>query len=73
MRSLKSNGGLTRGTGFKKTQRAISLLSMPISSTCNLKMHELTDVYFETSEQHQSATNARILWDKENIGKVLSY
>ena len=50
MRSLKSNGGLTRGTGFKKTQRAIWLLSMPISSTCNLKMHELTDVYFETSE-----------------------
>ena len=41
MRSLKSNGGLTRGTGFKKTQRAIWLLSMPISSTCNLKCTNL--------------------------------
>ena len=30
----------------------------------NLKTQELTDVYFETSKQHKSATNARILWDK---------
>ena len=33
-------------------------------------MQELTDVYFETSEQHESATNARILRDNEEIGKV---
>ena len=73
MRSLKSNGGSTRVTDFKETQRAILLLSMPISSTFNLKMQELTDVYFETSEQHKSASNARILRDNEDIGKVLSY
>ena len=73
MRSLKSNGGLTRGAGFKETQRAIWLLSMPISSTFNLKMQELTDFYSETSEQHKSATNARILQDNEDIGKLLSY
>ena len=33
MRSLKSNGGLTRGTGFKETKRATWILSMTISST----------------------------------------
>ena len=69
IRSLKSNDGLTRGTGFKDTQRAI----WPISSTFNSKRQELTNVYFETSEQHKSAANARILRDNEDIGKVLSY
>ena len=38
-----------------------NFLSIPISSSFNLKMQELTDVYFETSEQHKSATNAKIL------------
>ena len=33
MRSLKSNGGLTRGTDFKETKRATWILSMTISST----------------------------------------
>ena len=32
-----------------------------------------TDVYFETSEQHKSATNASILQDNEDIGKILLY
>ena len=35
MRSFKSNDGLTRGTGFKETQRPIWLLSMCISSIFN--------------------------------------
>ena len=46
---------------------------MPISSTFNLKMLELTEVYFKTSEQYKSAKNARISRDNEDIRKVLSY
>ena len=46
---------------------------MLISSTFNLKLQELIDVYFETTEQHQSATNARILYDNEDFRNVLSY
>ena len=36
-------------------------------------MQELTDVFFETNEQHKSARNARILRDNKSIRKVLSY
>ena len=73
IRSLKCNGGLLRGTSFEGTQREIWLLSMPISSTFNLKMLELTEVYFKTSEQYKSTKNARISRDNEDIRKVLSY
>ena len=50
IRSLKSNGGQKRGTGFKENQRGMLLFSLPISSTFNLKMPELTDVYLGISE-----------------------
>ena len=53
-------GGLTRRTGVKKTRRSIWFFSMPISSTFNLKMKELIEVYFEISGQHKSATNKRL-------------
>ena len=36
-------------------------------------MQELTEVYFETSEQHRSATNAIFVRDNEDITKVLSF
>ena len=46
IRHLKSNGVQQRDTGFKETQRGIwlKLLSMLISSTFSLKMHEFTGV-----------------------------
>ena len=31
MRSLKSNGGQKRGTGFKENQRGILLFSLPMA------------------------------------------
>ena len=36
MRSLKSTGGLTRGTGFNELQRALWVMSMPTCSSYNL-------------------------------------
>ena len=35
MRSIKTNGGLTRGTGFSEIQRATWLLSKPVVTTYN--------------------------------------
>ena len=60
MRSLKSTGGLTRGTGFSDLQRALWILSMPTCSSYNLAMQELTNVVYETSDQHKSLGKSRI-------------
>ena len=63
MRALKSTGGggLTRGTGFNETQRAIWLLSTPVTSAYNLKMQELTNTHFETSKQHKGLLVIKII------------
>lgn len=53
MRSLKSAGGLTRGSGFGETQRALWLKSMPNCAAINNAMQIFTDKAFETSEQHK--------------------
>ena len=52
MRTLKSTGGLTRGSNMSESQRSIWLLSMPVCSEYNMALQELTKVKFENSEQH---------------------
>lgn len=53
MRSLKSSGGLTRGTGFGEVQRTIWLKSMPTCAAMNDAMQHFTHKALETSEQHK--------------------
>ena len=53
MRSLKSVGGLTRGTGLKERERLEWLLSMPACAAMNATMQSLTGVAMSTREQHQ--------------------
>ena len=70
MRSLKSTGVLTRGSGISEITRAIWLLSNPICSKYSLVMEENIGVLFTTSEQHQTATKARISRDKQDTNKI---
>ena len=70
MRSLKSTGGLTRGSGISEITRAIWLLSNPSLSKYRLVMEENIGVLFTTSEQHQTATKARISRDKLDTNKI---
>lgn len=53
MRSLKSAGGLTRGTGFGEVQRTVWLHSMPSCAAINDAMQIFTHKTIETSEQHK--------------------
>ncbi|KAL8582347.1 hypothetical protein ACOMHN_037104 [Nucella lapillus] len=53
MRSLKTSGGLTRGTGFGERQRLVWLLSMPACAEINSAMQTLSGITFTTSEQHK--------------------
>ena len=64
MRSLKSTGSLTRGSGMTAVQRAIWILSQHICSKYGLVMEENTGVLYTNSEQHQSATKPRVTRDK---------
>ena len=52
MRSIKTNGGLTRGRGLTEIQRVIWLLSMPFCADVSQAMNEFTGVNCDISEQH---------------------
>ena len=70
MRSLKSTGGLTRGSGMTEHQRAVWTMSAPISSTYNLAMQDFNNTMYTTSEQHKETTDARIERDRTDLEKL---
>ena len=59
MRSLKTTGGLTRGRGMSEYQRALWLLSSPICAEVTQSLQILTEVNYNTSEQHKDASKSR--------------
>ena len=59
MRSLKTSGGLTQGSGVTEQERLIWLLSMPACAKTNAAMQELTGVKYNSSEQNKDITIAR--------------
>ena len=50
MRSLKSSGGLTHGSGMTEEMRALWTMSKPVTARFNNAMQEFTDLVFSTSE-----------------------
>ena len=67
MQSLKSTGGLTGGSGMTEHQRAILIMSAPISSSYNNVMQEFNNTVFATSEQHKEAFASRMNRDKADV------
>ena len=72
MRSIKTNGGLTRGRGLMEIQRVIWLLSMPFCADVSQAMNELTGVSCDISEQHKDTTPSRLKRDTKDTHKVLN-
>ena len=70
MRSLKSQGGLTRGSGMSEHQRTVWAMSSTVSSAYNLAMQELTASCYTTSEQHKELSASRVNRDEADMGKV---
>ena len=64
VRSLKSTGGLTRGSGFNEHQRTLWTMPRPVTSAYNHAMQEFIQVVYTTSEQHKESTYARVNRDK---------
>ena len=73
MRSLKTSGGLTRGRGMSERQRAIWLLSMPVTAEMNRAMQDFTGIKYQTSDQHKDTAHARIARDHSDGMKILHY
>ena len=73
MRSLKTTGGLTRGSGMTESQRLVWLLSTPACAQVNCAMQDLTTVTYTSSEQHKDVSNARLERDMSDTLKVLEY
>ena len=73
VRSIKSIGGLTRGRGLTVTQRAQWLLSMPHCAEMNQAMQKLTDVNYQTSEQHKEMGKARTEHDHKDTSTFLEF
>lgn len=73
MRSLKTNGGLTRGSGMSELQRLTWLLSAPTCSAINSSMQTFAKVQYETSEQHKEVRESRIERDNHDTSKLLCF
>ena len=69
---MKSKGGLTRGRGITKEQRAVWLLLGPACSVINEALQNLT-LRYVISEQHKDATPAHKKLDTEHTMKLLEF
>ena len=70
MRSLKTTGGLTRGSGMSEHQRVLWTMSAPVSSAYSDIMQAFTCQSFITSEQHKEATASRMKRDHDDLEKI---
>ena len=71
MRSVKATGGMTRGRGLSESQRAQWLLSMPACADINRAMQTVTNIDYQTSDQHVESRPARKERDQKD--KLIFY
>lgn len=71
MRSLKTTGGLTRGSGMMEQQRVTWLLSTPACAQTSCAMQDLVGIQCEHSEQNKDMSQARRKWDIEDTLVIL--
>lgn len=72
MRSIKTTGGLTRGSGMTEKQRLIWLLSTPACAQTSFAMQELAGVACEHSEQNKDMSKPRQKRDLEDTLTILN-
>ena len=73
MRSVKVNGGLSRGRGFTEAQRALWVLSMPACADVTNALEEFTGEKYVTSEQHKEVSVTRIERDSKDRDVLISF
>ena len=73
MRTVKTDGGLTRGRGMEEQQRVLWLLSLPNCAKVNHWMQSLTNTVHATSVQHKDSSQARQSRDQKDTAKLNTY
>ena len=72
-RSLKTTGGLTRGSGMTVSLLFVWLLSTPVCAQVNCAIQELTEVAYTTSDQNKDVSKARQRRDMADTLEVPEY
>ena len=72
MRSLKTRGDLTHGSGMNEEQRSLWAMSMPVTAMCNLAMQDFNNLTYTTSDQHKETTDARLNRGTHDLAKINS-
>ena len=73
MRTLKATGGMTRGRGMSELQRATFILSTPSCLEMKCALESLTEIKFDTSDQHKALRPSRINRDYIDAIKIVKY
>ena len=71
MRSLKTTGGLTRGSGMTEQQRVTWLLSTPACAQTSCAMQDLVGIQCEHSNQNKDMSETRQKRDVEDTVVIL--
>ena len=72
MRSLKTSGGLTHGSGMNEEQRSLWTMSMPVTAMYNMTMQDFNNLTYTTSDQHKETIDARLNRDIHDLAKINS-
>ena len=72
MRSLKTTGGLTRGSGMTEQQRVTWLLSTPACAQTSCAMQDLVGIQCEHSDQSKDMSETRQKRDVEDTVVILN-
>nr|XP_018912013.1 PREDICTED: uncharacterized protein LOC109040498 [Bemisia tabaci] len=73
MKSMKSQGGVTRGRGVSENVLSTWILgTVYLQNVCNT-VEEFCNVSYETSEQHKDFRGSRIDRDKKDVQKILTW
>ena len=73
MRSLKTTGGLTRGSRMTENQRNIWVMSRPSCAQVNNTMQNLTEIFHKSSEQIKDISNSRIERDSKDLATIKEF
>ena len=72
MRSFKTSGGLTHGSGMNEEQRSLWTMSMPVTAMYIIAMQDFNNFTYTTSDQHKETTEARLNRDIHDLAKINS-
>ena len=72
MRSLKTSGGLTNGSGINEEQRSLWTMSMPVTAMYNMAIRDLNSLLYTTSDQHKETTDACLNRNIHDLAKINS-